>query len=323
MGVTGDGWMRRHRALILLVASAAVACAYLGYELVQIVSDTQFGGDAHAYWSIDLANLYGRTLNVQDAYLYAPPFAFLISPLLHLSWNAFYVVWTALQHVPLVLSMGPIPAALGEQTFIGLRTNLFSGNIHIWTAAMILVGFRWPGVWSAQLLTKVVPGVAILWFVVRGEWRAVRIVALTTAAIVLVTLPFGPRLWIDWINVLVGSGGSVEHGLGKVIIVPLTIRGPIALAIVIVGARWDQRWMLPIAVMLAHPVIWRSGPAILIAVVPLYLADRHPDLVARAIRAHPWWTLVLAPWVVLLPETWTRWRAAIRPECRHVMATGA
>ena len=45
--------------------------------------------------------------------------------------------------------------------------ELAGGNIHLLLAAAIVLGFRWPWTWSLVLLTKITPGIGLLWFVVR------------------------------------------------------------------------------------------------------------------------------------------------------------
>ncbi len=65
------------------------------------------------------------------------------------------------------------------------------GNVHMLLALAIVLGFRWPATWSFVLLTKVTPGIGLLWFAVRREWRSLAIALGATA--VLVTLSAGPR----------------------------------------------------------------------------------------------------------------------------------
>ena len=52
--------------------------------------------------------------------------------------------------------------------------ELAGGNISLLLAVAIVVGFRWPAAWAFVLLTKVTPGIGLLWFVVRREWRSAR-----------------------------------------------------------------------------------------------------------------------------------------------------
>ena len=65
--------------------------------------------------------------------------------------------------------------------------EILIGNIHLLLAAAIVLGFRWPGTWAFVLLTKVTPGVGLLWFAVRREWRSLGIALGATAAIVAVS----------------------------------------------------------------------------------------------------------------------------------------
>ena len=50
--------------------------------------------------------------------------------------------------------------------------ELFVGQVHLFIAAAIVLGFRWPALWAFNILTKVTPGVGLLWFLVRREWRS-------------------------------------------------------------------------------------------------------------------------------------------------------
>jgi hypothetical protein len=51
--------------------------------------------------------------------------------------------------------------------------------------------------------------------------------------------------------------------------VPLLIRLPLAVALVVWGARTDRRWTVPVASMLALPALWYGGLSMLLAVIPL------------------------------------------------------
>jgi hypothetical protein len=61
----------------------------------------------------------------------------------------------------------------------------------------------------------------------------------------------------------------------------------VAAILTVAAALTDRRWLVPVAVMIALPVIWLNGLAVLAAVVPLRLArtravdERHPATVAR------------------------------------------
>jgi hypothetical protein len=135
-------------------------------------------------------------------------------------------------------------------------------------AAAINLGFRFPWTWALMLLTKVTPGIGLLWFAVRREWRALGIALGATAAIVVVSYLVAPDLWRQWVDLLtVQSGGDVPELAA--VRVPLVVRVVIAAVIVAWGAWTDRPWVLPIAVLLAQPVIWVASLSILVGILPL------------------------------------------------------
>jgi hypothetical protein len=65
-------------------------------------------------------------------------------------------------------------------------------------ATAVVLGFRYPVTWAFVLLTKVAPGVGLLWFVVRREWRNQATVALATVMVSGVSFFPAPGLWMEW-----------------------------------------------------------------------------------------------------------------------------
>jgi hypothetical protein len=150
------------------------------------------------------------------------------------------------------------------------------GNVSLLLAAAIVLGLRWPWTWSLVLLTKITPGIGLLWFAVRREWGALAIALGATAAIVAVSYVIAPQLWSDWFDVVVRNVASGKSGTWASLPVPLWIRGPIAVAIVVWGARTDRAWAVPVASMLALPALWYGGISMLLAVIPLLPDGREP-----------------------------------------------
>jgi hypothetical protein len=232
------------------------------------------GQDARCYWVPSLADPY-RFSSWTDpiAYVYSPAFLQLVSPLAALPWQAFVGVWTAMLILVIRLLTGPRWLALGI-AFAGME--LAGGNISLLLALAIVAGFRWPAAWSFVLLTKVTPGIGLLWFAVRGEWRSLAIALAATAGVVAVSSLALPGAWIEWIDVLASNAG--RDGTWAAIPVPLWARLPVAAAVVVWGARTDRRWAVPVAAMLALPALWYGGLSMLLAVLPLRgnRADRGP-----------------------------------------------
>jgi Glycosyltransferase family 87 len=231
------------------------------YFFVQDIHPWTFIGiDAEAYYGVDLAHPYvGAALGQHPGYLYSPAFAQFLSPLYVLPFEAFYVLWTIASILVLYWLVRPWPWAL-LILFLPWTYELFVGQVHLFFAAVIVLGFRWPALWAFNILTKVTPGVGLLWFLVRREWRSLAIALGTTLAIVLVSFVLSPTAWFDWIALLRASAGGGEL---------LVVRLAAAAVIVVAGALTDRRWAVPIAVWLALPVVWIESWVVLLAIIRL------------------------------------------------------
>jgi len=110
---------------------------------------------------------------------------------------AFAAAWMGLQLAALVWLAGPVLAGVLVWTFFPLwAANLWAGAIYIPTAAALAIALRYPGAWSFLLLTRVTPGVGMLWHAVRREWRQFGVAAGTTALIAGISFLIAPRR--DW-----------------------------------------------------------------------------------------------------------------------------
>jgi len=218
------------------------------------------GWDLHAYWALHPDHPYGGRPDAFDAFLYSPPAVLALAPLGILSWPGAQVVWLVLQLACLWL-IGR-RWALALVLFPPVWLDLAYGNANIMLTAAIVIGMRHPSTWAFVLLSKVSPGVGLLWFVVRREWRAVTTALLATAAIALLSVVvFGTRLWADWLAVL-----DLSRTLPippQALQVPVLPRLAIAAAVVAWGGLTDRRWTVPVACTIAMPLIWP------IALVPL------------------------------------------------------
>jgi len=225
------------------------------------------GQDARCYYQATLADPYLHSeWNDPIAYVYSPAFLQLVSPLTQLPWQAFMAVWTALLLAAVRFLTGPRLLAAGL-LFPFTAMEVAGGNVSLLLAVAIVVGFRWPWAWSLVLLTKITPGIGLLWFAVRREWLHLAIALGATAAIVAVSALMLPQQWRDWVDVVIGNAG--KGGTWASVPVPLWIRLPIAVAIVVWGARTDRAWTVPVAAMLALPALWYGGISMLLAAIPL------------------------------------------------------
>ena len=222
--------------------------------------------DAHAYWNVNADAPYGTArVGARDGYFYSPAFAQLVQPLQALPFDAFAAVWRSVSIAALVLvGGGPMLA------FPPVVEDVVRGNIHTLLAVCIVLGFRVPVLWAVVLLTKVTPGIGLIWFAVRREWGALWAVLIATLALVAVSmLVGGPRLWLDWVAALTGNVDSLRSYAYLGIEVPsLAVRLPLAVIIVAWGGLTDRRWAVPVGALLSLPVLWPSSFALL-AAIPL------------------------------------------------------
>lgn len=248
------GWLAAAGAWLLMVSLASP----LGRQL-------RTGQEAFCYWIANLHAPYALSDWTQPvAYVYSPVFLQAVSPLTSLPWIEFFGVWTALLLLAVRFLTGPRLFAIGV---LLATVELIGGNISLLLAVAMVVGFRWPAVWAFVLLTKVTPGIGLLWFAVRREWRSLGIALGATALVVAGSALLMPGAWIEWLGLLAGLAG--REGTWAAVPVPFLVRLPFALALVVWGARTDRRWTVPVAAMLALPALWYGSLSMLLAVIAL------------------------------------------------------
>jgi hypothetical protein len=184
--------------------------------------------DAPSWWLINLGDLYGVAEESLTAYG-----AFRMAPV---------IAW----------AMFPL--------------TLVNGNIHLFMALAIWAGMRWPGAWAFLLLTKVTPGVGVLWFAARREWRNLAAAIGVTGSVVGVGFLIAPAQWTAWFGFLTTAMTLPQVGT----LPTLAIRLPLAAVLVVFAARTDRAWLVPVACVLAMPTIWLQSSALLLASFPLY-----------------------------------------------------
>jgi hypothetical protein len=222
----------------------------------------------HAYWiTRDGVDYASYAAGPAGTYLYSPAFAQAIRPLTILPLPLFAATWTALGAALLIWLSGR--ASLLVALFPPVLLTLVQGQLDLAYAIVAVVGLRWPAAWALPLLTKVTPGIGVVWFAVRREWRPLAIALGTTAAIAAVSFALDPGAWSGWIALL--RPGPVNDP-NLVSSLPLLVRAPIALAVVAWGAWTNRRWTIPIAMTLAMPILWVNSVTILVALLPMSMA---------------------------------------------------
>ena len=233
------------------------------------------GMDARCYWVPSLSDPYLHSnWTDQIAYPYSPAFLQVLQPIRLLPWQAFMAVWAALLMVAMAYLTGPRLILLGL-AFFGLM-EIWGGNIEMLIALAIVLGFRWPATWAFVLLTKIAPGVGLLWFAVRREWRSLALALGATILVVGVSAAVQPNAWLQWRDVLFSNAG--KNGTWAAVPIPFLVRFPVAVALVVWGARTNHRWTVPVSAMLALPALWYGGLSIMLATLPLLGARTWGDV---------------------------------------------
>lgn len=267
-------WLRARESPIVIGLGALllVAVAQLREPAVPWLT-----WDSHVYWQTALsADLYADA-RVGDigAFLYSPAFAQLIAPAGQLPWPAFLFGWAVLG-IAVAVRLSAAPVASRHWLWLPVATvaifDIGAGNINVLLAGAIVVGFRWPGAWSFLILTKVTPGLALVWFLVRREWSRFAAALGVTALVIGISATFEASAWLDWATMLLAQGNP--HELTGDLAVPAHVRFPVALLLVAWGAVRDARWVVPIGVLLLMPVIWPNTLAMLIASATLASVPR-------------------------------------------------
>ncbi len=222
------------------------------------------GYDARAYWGYPRDPVYagpGESAGL-GIYRYSPVFVPLMTLFSQVPWPVFVAGWVLLSVGAYLWMAGPWWLAF--LAFPPFVMEMRMGNVHLLLSLAIVLGFRWPATWSFVLLTKVTPGIGLLWFAVRREWRSLGIALGATAALVAVSAVITPGLWPDWLRSLTQTS---EPDVPLAATLPLWPRLVAAGLLVVWGARTDRRWTVVVGATLALPVLWFHGLAMLAGVV--------------------------------------------------------
>ena len=168
---------------------------------------------------------------------------------------------------------------------VPVSNEIARGNIHLLLAVAIVVGLRRPAAWAVVLLTKVAPGIGLLWFAFRREWRALAVALGVTAGLVLISFVLVPNLWQAWVTMLLSNTDATRPN--AVLQIPVLPRLVVAAGLLAIGAAWNKPAIVPVAALLALPAIWVNSLSMLVAVIPLWRAGPIPRAEPRRAAAAP------------------------------------
>lgn len=235
---------------------------------VDAVRTWGWGWDSHAYWlAAHNPDIYGTAPGTIDAFSYSPAFAQAIMPLAALPWPVFAAIWSTAAAAVLAWLLRPLGWPYGLALWLWCSWEIVSGNIHWLFAVVAACGIRYPALWALPALTKITPGVGIVWFVVRRQWRQVAQWAFVTAAVVGLSFAANPQAWYDWFGFLASNVDATAGATGLVAQVPPVVRASLAALLVTWGGLTERRWTVPAATALAMPV-WGAAALVVFAALP-------------------------------------------------------
>jgi hypothetical protein len=271
-----------------LIIAAVFFAIYVGGQAATDVStawDTRVYYDAAAlddpYRATIVAGGFGHVGGLYE-YKYPPPLAQVLAPAHALPFSVFVACWILLNFGVFLRLAGRWALAL-LLAFPVVIGELWLGNINILIGAAVVLGFRWPAAWAFPILTKLSPGVGLLWFAVRREWRQLGIALAATAAVGAASFALAPDLWADFIAASTTQTGPSVVPPENAVPIGLPVRLAAAALLIGWGARTDRRWVLPLGVAISSPFLWWNVLAMLVACVPLL----DPNARVR-ILAFPW-----------------------------------
>ncbi len=258
-----------------------IGLAGIGAVLLLVVAVYRWSvpADEHAYWLAADRLLHGQplydptaTLVTPYAYLYPPPLAQVLVPVVAIvpSW-LFDAAWTVAMGLALWWLAGrDVLRALALVAFPPVAAEFWFRNINLFLAVMVVLGLRrWAGWFAIGAAIKVSPGLGIPYIALRGRWRDAAIATGVGLAILAVSVVLAPSDWQAYISFLVDRGPAQQSSF---LPVPFIARALVAVVLVVIGSRLDQRRgdiLLVVAVTLALPSLWFAGLSVLVALVPL------------------------------------------------------
>ena len=250
----------------------------IGWAVVALVAYTGMGApvDAWCYYGFDPAQPWAPG----SCFLYSPPVAVVMNVVqVLMPFEVFTFLLRSAELLVLVAVAGP---AVGLALFIpAIAIEINAANVNLLIVGAVLIGFRYPWTWAFIILTKVTPGVGLLWFAVRREWRNFALALGATLAVATVSWLVAPGLWPQY---LAGLGVAEDDSMFGI-----AWRLPLAAIVVVWGARHDHRWAVIVAVFLAMPRWYYLSPVILVGLFSLVRLPRPlpmPETVRRWV-SHP------------------------------------
>jgi hypothetical protein len=219
--------------------------------------------DVHYYWAANPHDLYPHPeAGEHNGYNYSPAFEFVVGWWRSIPFDVFAAIWRVVLLAMLVYLAGPF--TLFVLLTVPVASEVNAANIQIPLALAVVLGFRWPATWAFVILTKLTPGIGLLWFLLRREWRHLAIAAGATLAIAAVSFVLMPDAWSGYIRLLTATPAPAVAPY----YLPFWTRLPFAIAFIGWGAWTGRRWPVVVGATIALPVYYITSSAMFVGVLP-------------------------------------------------------
>lgn len=250
------------------------------YCAATIAGLTGIGGCAGQIVACDAAAYYYADgyapVPTTPQYAYSPAFLVAFAPFRLLPFDVFLVVWFALHVAALLwLRAGWLLAVPG------VNEDVIRGNVTVFIALAAVIGMRHGSAWAFPLLTKVLPGVGMVWHLARREWHQLGEGLALTGLIVAIGLVLNPLAWMEWFALLSGASDYPQT-------VPLALRLPLAAGLIAFAGMTSRAWLVPVGMLMGWSFL--TPPVFMVlAAVPrlLELGDREHRMVANRTSIAP------------------------------------
>jgi hypothetical protein len=161
------------------------------------------------------------------------------------------LAWFAGPVVPIAVLLPPV------------ATELNAANINLLLMVCVVLGFRWPALWTPVLLTKPTMGVGLLWFAWRREWRLLALAVGPTLVLVLVSVLIQPATWVEYLRTM----AVVPKDSGWPFPWPIWQRAIVFIPLLLWAVRTERRRGVVLAVILAAPRLYFLSPVMLLGLL--------------------------------------------------------
>jgi hypothetical protein len=229
------------------------------------------GWDAQAYFHAWDGPMYDTAPGTWGAYLYSPVVAQVLWPLMQAPWPMFCAVLVLAAAGGIGWLLRPLGWPAAAPLWLACLPEILSGNLYWLMGIAAVLGVRHGAWWTAPALTKVLPCLGPLWFLLRRQWRPLAHAVGMTIAVVAVSFASAPGLWRDWVHLLLSSADA-GASVGTTLLPPLGVRLVIGVGLTVVAGLTTRAWLLPVAMLVVSPVVGLGSFAVLAAIPRLHAA---------------------------------------------------